>query len=58
MLSITENYAKDHKIGFNTHPNPERSKTKGIIFSKKELKWSPVTVRLKDEVIDRDPPCQ
>ena len=38
MLKIAEDYARDHKIGFSTNPNPEKSKTKGIIFSKKELR--------------------
>ena len=37
MLNITEDYAKIHKIGFSTHPDPQKSKTKGIIFSRKEL---------------------
>jgi hypothetical protein len=46
MVNITEQYAKDHKIGFSTNPNPDKSKTKGILFSKNELKWSPVPLQL------------
>ena len=46
MLNITEKYAKDHKIGFSTNPNPDKSKTKGILFSKNEMKWSPVPLQL------------
>ena len=29
------NFAKEHNLKFSTNPNPEKSKTKGIIFSKK-----------------------
>ena len=46
MINITEKYARDHKIGFSTNANPEKSKTKGIIFSKHEVKWSPLPLRL------------
>ena len=35
MLNITEKYTKDNKIGFSTNPNPDKSKTNGILFSKK-----------------------
>ena len=51
MLKITEEYALDHKIGFSTHPNPEKSKTKGIVFSNKELKWSPAPVILNGNIL-------
>ena len=46
MLSLAEKYAADHKIGFSTNPDPVKSKTKCIIFSSKELKWSPAPVNL------------
>ena len=46
MLKIAEDYARDHKIGFSTNPNPEKSKTKGIIFSKNELRWTPAKLQL------------
>ena len=46
MLNITEKYTKDNKIGFSTNPNPDKSKTKGILLSKNELKWSPVPLEL------------
>ena len=46
MINLTEQYAAEHKIGFSTNPNPEKSKTKGIIFSKSDLKWSPLPLRL------------
>ena len=48
MLSIAEKYANDHKIAFSTHPSPEKSKTKGIVFSKKELSWSPAPLMLNN----------
>ena len=50
MLKITEEYALDHKIGFCTNPNPEKSKTKGIVFSSKELKSSPAPVILNGNI--------
>ena len=34
-----------HKIGFSTHPDPQKSKTKGIILSRKELNLKPVPVK-------------
>ena len=46
MLNIAESYASDHKISFSTHHLPEKSKTKGIVFSKKELNWSPAPLIL------------
>ena len=46
MINLTEQYATEHKIGFSTNPIPEKSKTKGIIFSRNDLKWSPLPLRL------------
>ena len=46
MLSLAEKYAAEHKIGFSTNQDPVKSKTKCIIFSRKELKWSPAPVNL------------
>lgn len=51
MLSIAEKYAKSHKIGFSTNLDPEKSKTKGIIFSRQELKWKPAPVRLNGNIL-------
>ena len=48
MLSIAENYAAEHKISFSTDILPEKSKTKGIVFSKKELSWTPAPLMLCD----------
>ena len=48
MLSIAEKYAEEHKIAFSTHILPEKSKTKGIVFSKKPLTWSPAPLILCD----------
>ena len=42
MLKIAEDYANEHKIAFSTDSNAEKSKTKGIIFSKQSLKNLPV----------------
>jgi hypothetical protein len=38
-------------IGRTLHPNPEKSKTKGIVFSNKELKWSPAPVILNGNIL-------
>ena len=48
MLSIAEEYAVEHKISFSTNILPEKSKTKGIVFSKKELSWTPAPLMLCD----------
>ena len=48
MLSIEEEYAVEHKISFSTNILPEKSKTKGIVFSKKELSWTPAPLMLCD----------
>ena len=37
MLDIAQKYVEEHKIAFSTHPEPAKSKTKGIIFSGKLL---------------------
>ena len=41
MLKIAQDYVKEHNIAFSTHPDPAKSKTKGIIFSRKPLRYSP-----------------
>ena len=46
MLNIAEQYAKDHKISFSTDVNPNKSKTKGIIFSDKQIEENPAPVLL------------
>ena len=46
MLTIAENYARNHRISFSTHHLPSKSKTKGIVFSKKELTWTPAPLML------------
>ena len=39
QLSIAEKYAKQHNISFSTNIDPKKSKTKGIIFSKNDIKY-------------------
>ena len=46
MLSVAEKYAEEHKISFSTHILPSKSKTKGMVFSKKDLKWTPAPLML------------
>ena len=44
MLDVAQKYTTEHKISFSTHPTPSKSKTKGIIFSEKPLKYTPTPV--------------
>ena len=46
MLTMAEMYAEEHKISFSTHQLPAKSKTKGIVFSKRDLDWSPAPLML------------
>ena len=46
MLDVAQDYVKEHSIEFSTNPEPSKSKTKGIIFSRKTLKYSPAPLLL------------
>ena len=46
MLSIAEKYVEEHSISFSTDPEPRKSKTKGIIFTKKALQFIPAPLIL------------
>ena len=46
MLDIAYKYATNHRISFSTNVIPSKSKTKGIIFSDKSLRFSPVPIKL------------
>ena len=37
LITICETFAKKKMLKFSTHPNPSKSKTKGIIFSKNKV---------------------
>ena len=41
MLDIAQKYVEEHKITFSTNPDPIKSKTKGIVFSKSPLNFNP-----------------
>ena len=43
---MAEVYAEEHRISFSTNILPEKSKTKGIVFSKRDLGWSPAPLML------------
>ena len=51
MLSTAQKYVKEHNIAFSTSPIPEKSKTKGIIFSKKPLKLIPEPLKLNEDYL-------
>ena len=46
MMDTASKYVAEHKISFSTNPNPIKSKTKGIVFSERKLRFEPVTVKL------------
>ena len=49
MLKIAEDYANSHKIAFSTHPDPVKSKTKGILFTKRHIERLPAPVSLNGD---------
>ena len=51
MVDMAYNYAKDHKIQFSTDPEPTKSKTKGMIFSKKPLNYVPAPITLSGHAL-------
>ena len=46
MLDIAKKYVDNHIISFSTSLDPSKSKTKGIVFSKRPLKYSPAPLIL------------
>jgi hypothetical protein len=51
MVDVAEKYAREHKIQFSTHPEPEKSKTKGMIFSQKPLNYVPSPITLSGRAL-------
>ena len=49
MVDIASKYAAEHRISFSTNSDPIKSKTKGIIFSERKLKFSPVPIMLNGD---------
>ena len=46
MLDVAQEYVKEHQISFSTDQDPAKSKTKGIIFTKGNLRFSPAPLKL------------
>ena len=46
MVDIAAKYAQEHKIQFSTDADPKKSKTKGIVFSRKPLNFIPSPIYL------------
>ena len=46
MLDLAQQYVSSHKISFSTDPEPKKSKTKGMVFSRKNLGFSPAPLTL------------
>ena len=51
MVDVAEKYAREHKIQFSTDPKPEKSKTKGMIFSQKPLNYVPSPITLSGRAL-------
>ena len=51
MVDIAAKYAKEHKIQFSTDPKPEKSKTKGMVFSRKPLDFKPAPIFLSGNAL-------
>ena len=49
MLDLAAKYVADHNVTFSTNPDPLKSKTKGIIFSKKKVNFEPKPLRLNND---------
>ena len=49
MLDLAQKYVKEHQISFSTHPDPQKSKTKGIIFTRKNLGFTPAPLMLNGD---------
>ena len=48
QLNIAEKYASEHNISFSTNTDPKKSKTKGIIFTKRGIKEGVENVLLNE----------
>ena len=46
MLEIAQNYVKEHNISFSTNSDASKSKSKGIVFSRKPLDLEPAPLIL------------
>ena len=46
MLRLAHEYVQEHNIAFSTDPEPSKSKTKGIIFSRRLLSFTPEPLEL------------
>ena len=51
MLDIADKYVSDHNISFSTDPEPKKSKTKGIIFTRTALRFSPAPLLLNGNLL-------
>ena len=51
ILDIASKYASEHKISFSTNCVASKSKTKGIVFSKKKLTFQPCPIVLNGNTL-------
>ena len=49
MLNLASKYVAEHNITFSTNPDPSKSKTKGIVFSRKKLSFEPKLLLLNGD---------
>ena len=51
MLNLAQGYVKEHNIAFSTDPEPSKSKTKGIVFTRKPLSFAPEPLELNGNAL-------
>ena len=49
MLDLASKYVTDHNITFSTNPDPSKSKSKGIVFSRKKIAFEPKPLTLNND---------
>ena len=49
MLDLAQKYVHEHQISFSTDPEPSKSKTKGIIFTRSNLRFKPAPLILNGD---------
>lgn len=49
MLDIASTYVTAHNISFSTNSDPLKSKTKGIVFTKRKLSFEPEPLKLNND---------
>ena len=51
MVNRCQSFVETRNLKFGTNPNPTKSKTKCVVFSKKKSKIKPMSILLNDDVL-------